>query len=71
MSDMIIYMNDYDFNQYENKNELNDYEKYIIRKIDNNINEIKEYFFENEEGFHICCNIVVSTIMLSSFGIIF
>lgn len=70
MSDIGIYMDDYN-ETINNNNQLNDYEKNIIKNIDKKINQIKEYMCENEEGFHICLGIVSSTIMICTFGIIF
>ncbi len=65
-------MNDLDsFYINQNNNELSEFEKEIIKKIDNKIDNIREYLFENEDGFHISCGIVTSVIMLSVFGFIF
>ncbi len=65
-------MNDLDsFYINQNNNELSEFEKEIIKKIDKKIDNIREYLFENEDGFHISCGIVTSVIMLSVFGFIF
>jgi hypothetical protein len=65
--DMINYN---DYNDY-NIQELSDFEKNLIKSLDKNIDKIKEYICENEEGFHISCGIITSIIMLGVFGIIF
>lgn len=65
-------MNDLElFYTNQNNVELTDFEKNIIKNIDKKINNIREYFCENEEGFHISCGIITSVIMLTTFGIIF
>ncbi len=65
-------MNDLDiFYPNQHDIQLTDFEKEMIKSIDKKIDSIREYIFENEDGFHITCGVITSVIMLSTFGIIF